>query len=400
MISIREAYQRGLSVPNATYIPGLDGLRAIAVSMVIVAHAGFGHVVPGGFGVTIFFFISGLLITNLLCTEFDRNGRIAIVPFYVRRYLRLSPEMFLYVLICALLSVIFLGSISWAYFFGGLFYFTNYLKIFYHEDIVNPFTTGHLWSLAVEEHFYLTYPLLLAATVARPRRLLVALLAICVASLTIRIVAFGSLPDSYNYYASEARMDSLAYGCIGALLGRIYVARITFLQRVPVATMLAGLALLLAAIVIRSPEFRETLRYTVQGIGLLLCAVALYTPAFASLIRLLEIRPLRVLGQLSYGVYLWHFMPIQLYALLRGHELPDSMGMADRLVATVLGFAFAIGAAYPSYRFVLGAFAGLRRRFGSHGVASGGGAEGTAQPVDLPGGERGEQVLSTSFTGR
>ena len=386
MNSIAETYHRGLSVPNPTYIPGLDGMRAIAVSMVIVAHAGFGNLIPGGFGVTIFFFISGLLITNLLCSEFAEHDDNDIVSFYIRRYLRLSPEMFAYVFAMAICSIVFLGTISWPDFLGGLLYFTNYLRIYYPEQLNNPFTTGHLWSLAVEEHFYLTYPLLLVALIGRPRRLLLALVGICILSLSIRSVAYAAdLPIGYSYYASEARLDSIAYGCIAALLGRIYARQIRFLASSPATTLLMALTLLLLAILIRSPVFRETLRYSIQGIGLLLAAIGLYGTAFAvPMIRLLEISPLRFLGKLSYGIYLWHFMPIQVYALARGYDLPDSMGVGDKAIGVLIGFAFSVAAAYPSYRFVLGAFSGLRRRFGSHGMASGGGATGSGSLLGRP----------------
>jgi peptidoglycan/LPS O-acetylase OafA/YrhL len=382
MRTIRQTYQRGHAAEDSSYIPGLDGLRAVSVSIVIISHAGFGNVIPGGLGVTIFFFISGLLITNLLLTEWDRHGDINIANFYIRRFLRLSPELWVYVGSCVLLSLIFATPIQWEYVLGGLLYFTNYLNIFLTTSVETPFTTGHLWSLAVEEHFYLTYPLLMAVIIARPRCLMGVLLGICFLSLAVRLLAFdGPLPDNYAYFASEARLDSIAYGCLCAILGRMFPTFLPFLVRYPAITGSAGVLLLLLSLVIRSPEFRETIRYSIQGVGLILCALALYAgQASAWLLRCLEWRPFRVLGQLSYGMYLWHFMPIQAYAMVRGFELPEHMPISDKLIALMIGYAAAVSLAYPSYRFVLGPVARLRRRFGSH--ASGGAqlAKGRAVP--------------------
>lgn len=372
MRSIQDTYQRWYTTGQANYIPGLDGVRAISVMLVILAHAGFGTIVPGGLGVTIFFFVSGLLITNLLCTEFAKQGRIDIKAFYVRRYLRLSPELYLYVAVCTILSLIVFGTVSWLYVAGGLFYFMNYLVIFQQTEIETPFTTGHLWSLAVEEHFYLTYPLLLVLTIAWPKRLLMVLIGICLFSLGMRMSAVSvPFPNSfeYTYYASEARLDSIAYGCIAALLGRVFFDKTALLTRFARTTFAIGAVLMLLSIVVRHPEFRETIRYSMQGIALLLCATAVYgSPFGAVVLRVLERPSMRFIGQLSYGIYLWHFMPMQVYANLRGHALPETMGTPDRLAALVIGTAFSVAVAYPSLRFVLGAVSGLRRRFGSHGT--------------------------------
>ncbi|HEX2526158.1 MAG TPA: acyltransferase [Geminicoccus sp.] len=377
MRTIREAYQRWHRTDNPSYLPGLDGVRALSVSLVIVAHAGFGNIVPGGLGVTVFFFVSGFLITNLLVSEHAKKGRNDIWSFYVRRYLRLSPELYLYILVCALLSLVFLHNVPWLDVLAGLLYFTNYLHIFHHVATDTPFTLGHLWSLAVEEHFYLTYPLLLAATVAWPRRLLAILVGICVFSLTVRLLGLHLLnAENYSYYASEARLDSIAYGCICALLTRVFFRRIDTLASYARTTFIAGALMMLASLLVRDQVFRETLRYSMQGLALLLCFISLYGSSFgAYLIRILELPPLRFIGQVSYGIYLWHFMPIQIYANLRGHELPETMGAMDKLLALVVAFAFATAVAYPSFRYVLGAVAALRRRFGSHGLPSGGGAQ-------------------------
>ena len=368
MNTISDAYQRHYPTSDPNYIPGLDGVRAASVSLVILAHAGFGNVVPGGLGVTIFFFISGLLITNLLCSEYIRRGRIDIKSFYVRRYLRLSPEMYFYVFVCTALSLIFLGDISMVNIAGGLFYFTNYIKIFHYSPFDTPFTIGHLWSLAVEEHFYLTYPLLLVSTIAFPRRLVAILIGICIFSLVVRTLAvFLGFPVDYPYYASEARLDSIAYGCLCALSTRYFNEASAVIAKYHWLALAAAAGLMVISLIIRDPLFRDSIRFSMQGMSLFLGITVLYgAPIGTSTIWLLERAIPRFVGRMSYGMYLWHFMPIQLYAWLRGYMSADVMPVPEKGIAAFIGFAFAIAAAYPSYRFILGSVARLRRRFGSH----------------------------------
>ena len=143
-------------------IPSLDGFRAVSVLIVMLSHAGFGHIIPGGLGVTIFFFLSGFLITTLLRSELGQTGTISIPNFYVRRFLRLGPP--LVVVLSIAYGLVFLGlqpgGASWGGFLAQLLYFANYYGLFFDPGNSIPLGSGVLWSLAVEEHFYLVYPLL------------------------------------------------------------------------------------------------------------------------------------------------------------------------------------------------------------------------------------------------
>jgi len=150
------------------YVPGLDGLRAFAVTGVLLYHADLNWI-PGGFlGVDVFFVISGYLITSLLLAEFRNRGKIGLGQFYLRRARRLLPALFLLLGVVGLFAVIFLpdevtklrGDVV-----AALVYGTNWWQIFrnvsYFEAAGRPPLLQHLWSLAVEEQFYLIWPLLL-----------------------------------------------------------------------------------------------------------------------------------------------------------------------------------------------------------------------------------------------
>src|SRR5262245_57565060 len=144
-------------------VPSLDGIRAISVLLVVLAHSGF-DAVPGGLGVTIFFFLSGYLITTLMLAEYERSGRISIPMFYARRMLRLMPPLLITLALAYGLTYFgaLPGGITAAGLAAQLLYFANYYSLFVDPGGTIPNGTGILWSLAVEEHFYIVYPLLMA----------------------------------------------------------------------------------------------------------------------------------------------------------------------------------------------------------------------------------------------
>src|ERR1700744_3613314 len=143
------------------YVPSLDGIRAIAFLLVFVAHAGLKDIVPGGLGVTIFFFLSGYLITTLLRLEEDQTGTISLREFYIRRAIRILPPMYI------TLAVVFILSHSgamrtiptlWSYVAAVLFG-TGYFSMLLNGVRWEGAGMETLWSLGVEEHFYLVFPL-------------------------------------------------------------------------------------------------------------------------------------------------------------------------------------------------------------------------------------------------
>src|SRR5450432_3214918 len=148
-------------VPTALHIPSLDGLRAVSFLIVFVSHAGLSGIVPGYFGLSVFFFLSGYLITTLLRLEFDRAGDISFKQFYLRRALRIFPPFYVVLGVAYFLTVIgFLGGSLWtSAVLAQCFHFTNYYVIRHGWwDGIAPGTWVY-WSLAVEEHFYFFFPL-------------------------------------------------------------------------------------------------------------------------------------------------------------------------------------------------------------------------------------------------
>lgn len=342
-------------------IPGLDGLRAISILLVIVSHSGLQAVVPGVFGVTIFFFISGFLITTLLLREQERSGRIGLGMFYVRRLLRLYPPLIAFVLVSVLVWVVSGRQIDWMGVGAALFYLANYASIFAPASMQG--LGGQLWSLAVEEHFYAFYPLLLMALFPRRFLILPVLVTLCFLALAIRIYvtfAFPAIATDYTGMATECRIDAILFGAITAILwnrhGAVFVERMTRPGIVIAAFVLIALSML-----VRDPLFRATLRYTIQELALAPLVLAATVSARYGLVRrMLNSPPMVHIGKLSYSLYLWH-----LAGLALGEALLPGSGPIF-LAAMALGWGATYLFAACSYRFVEMPFFALRRHFGSN----------------------------------
>ncbi len=357
------AASRDISVERGFNIPSLDGIRAAAVMIVFVGHAGLGYVVPGGFGVTVFFFLSGYLITTLLRREHERTGRISLRNFYLRRIYRIFPP--LYLVLAILITLKLAGVIpypmsGWAV-AAQLLHLTNYYLLLFpgveYAPVV-PYSVP-MWSLAVEEHFYLLFPLALLLLLRKnsyPRAAL-ALAAACALVLAWRLVLVAALENAvnYTYMATDARVDSLLFGCIMALWMNpaLDEAPEGIGARGWAVLCAAALVLLLGTFLYRDPAFREGLRYTVQGIALFplfYCAVRYARSPFFSWLNL---RPVRALGIISYTVYLSHFAAIQLTGKLLG---------VSGFTRGVLGFAFTVAFSAACYVLIERRFALLRRK--------------------------------------
>lgn len=287
----------------------MDGLRAVAILLVVVAHT-IAHWVPGGLGVTLFFFISGFIITRgLLGEELDRA---AIGRFYVRRVFRLAPALLVFIVIASLTMAVVGFPIPLSDIKASLLYYANYHSFAVIDGRVRS-PLGITWSLAVEEHFYLLFPLLMFALQGKIKRLELVLVATLVAVLAWRLVLVGTVPDERIYEGTDTRIDSLAYGCLLSVLflrarTQGHAVRLLSLLSSGLA-LVAGLLLLLFTIVYRDPAFRESFRYSLQGLS--------FVPLFCNLFwaqrggpvrRLLELRPMIYIGAVSYSLYLYHFL--------------------------------------------------------------------------------------------
>ncbi|WP_332854336.1 acyltransferase family protein [Duganella sp. S19_KUP01_CR8] len=335
------------AVPGrAFYLPSLDGLRACAALLVFFSHAGWGHLIPGGFGVTVFFFLSGYLITTLLRREVEQHGRISFRSFYLRRVYRIFPPMYLllFLLLGLCLAGVLQNDMSWGGVAALLTQSTNYYLLSVEHSGLLPFT-GTYWSLAIEEHFYLLFPALFAACAARwPHRRTAALLAlVCVAVLAWRCVLIYWLQaaDERTYLATDTRLDSLLFGCVmGLWRNPALDARPLAPRPWQHALLLGGaIALLLGCFVVRDPAFRATWRYTLQGLALFpVFWYAVRHPQWP-LFRPLNWRAVRWVGEISYVFYLSHL----LWLAVAWHLWPDNRaGGAALALGLTLVFSWAV----------------------------------------------------------
>ncbi len=293
------------------YIPSLDGLRAVSILLVILGHAGLSDKIPGGFGVTIFFFLSGYLITLLLCREWARYGGISFTAFYQRRVVRLGPPLALTILLSLGLCLASLvpGDLSIAALMSQIFFVYNYFTLH-----VSPATSveglGILWSLSVEEQFYLVWPLLFLA-IGRGRittRHLTWALLVILLWRALRHYGLGH-SEWMIYISSDTRFDSLLYGCLLALvMSRGPLPEWVDRPRTMYVALIGAFAVIILTFLIRDPGFRSTLRYSALGLALL--------PVFYYAVRRpdhLIFQPLnwaimRRIGIYSYTSYLVHYV--------------------------------------------------------------------------------------------
>ncbi len=325
-IGLTEVYVKGQGGARR-YMPGLDGLRALAVLAVIAYHLNLPWAPGGLLGVCIFFVLSGYLITDILVTQWKTSGGMNLKDFWLGRARRLLPALF----------VMLAGVIIWLSFYdpsrlsslwndvwAAVFYSSNWWLIFhqvsYFDSFGPPSPLGHLWSLAVEEQFYLVWPLLLGLGlryVPRRGRLirLITVLAI-ISAAAMAIIYQPGLDPSRVYYGTDTRAFALL---VGAVLALVWPSR-KLSPALPsrhrkILDAAGGTALLLVLLMIgQSNQYQSFLYYG----GLLLFSivsavlVAVLAHPASRLGRLFSIPPLRWLGVWSYGIYLWHYPVIVL----------------------------------------------------------------------------------------
>jgi len=299
-------------------IPSLNGIRALAVAVVFLGHL-LPPPFPGQLGVTVFFFLSGYLITTLLRIEYQQSGNISLRAFYLRRVLRIFPPFYIVLLGATLLAAIGqLGAtrLTGVTLLSEATYWLNYRILAFDWFPGDPFGgapgTGVYWSLAVEEHFYLLFPLLyllLLRHVATRRRQAVVLLAVCGLILAWRCVLIYVLHSSGNrtYMATDTRMDSLLFGCALAIGANPVLDKLRWTEDAwELLLVPLGIAGILIGLAISDQGFHETIRYTIQGLCLApLFVVAVRYPNWW-LIKPLNWRWVAWLGLCSYSMYLLH----------------------------------------------------------------------------------------------
>jgi peptidoglycan/LPS O-acetylase OafA/YrhL len=355
------AYGVGRAVPP--HIPSLDGLRAVSFLIVFAAHSGLEWIVPGGFGVTVFFYLSGYLITTLMRFEHQTTGTVSVQKFYLRRALRILPPFYLVLVVASTLTLfgILPGGLQAQVVLAQSLHVSNYWFV-WHGYAGSAAGTVPYWSLAVEEHFYLLFPLLFLglSRLTSNRGKATAFWTLCAVVCAWRcvlVLVFG-VPEDRTYMASDTRFDSILFGCALAMAMNPVFDRQSGSDRLWKWVLLpAGLALLVITFVYRPPWFRETIRYTLQGIGL--------TPLFVAAIRFptwppfrfLNAKPVAFAGVLSYTLYLVH--QVALYGV--AFQVPALSPVLRSFLA--LGMSFV--AALAIHRFVEKPSARLRKRLSS-----------------------------------
>jgi peptidoglycan/LPS O-acetylase OafA/YrhL len=321
------------------YKPALDGLRAVAVVLVIAFHT-IANEFPGGFiGVDIFFVLSGYLITSNMLVEWDKTNRISIGKFYWRRALRLAPALLL-LLSCYVVVAFFIANTNDHLVAAAItaIYAMNWARAF---DIGSVGYMPHTWSLAVEQQFYFIWPLLLSAllflTGRRVTPWCIALLVLFTIGWRLALI-WNETSGERIYNGFDTRVDTILVGCCLAFVPA---------SKMKWAPFLVWLALFAAMVFTLFGSYGRWVE--IWGFTAIALASAVLVAGAANISdgqmshALLSSRPLVWLGQISYGMYLWHF--------------PILVGVADRLeLQGVTRLAFTLGAtivlATISYLFV------------------------------------------------
>ena len=319
-----------------TFVPAFDGVRAVAVLLVMSAHlrliAGpdYARWQPKGghIGVDIFFVLSGFLITALLLRE-QTAGAVRFGAFYGRRALRLLPALLLFVAVYLVYAG--LDHVGWSLtrssVLSVVFYYANWKIVTAHAFPSIAPGLAHVWSLSIEEQFYLAWPLLLVVLLGLRRQLrsvVVIMTGAIAAVVVVRAILLQHTAPGVLYFRTDMRADSLL---MGALAAQLWVrSRIPTRALAPAAWVSLGF---LAFCALRLPVPSRFLYY--GGYTLIAIAVAVIVLAILEVpwpvTRVLENRQLRAVGRVSYGIYLWHYL---VFFVLARHS--STWNPAERVV--------------------------------------------------------------------
>lgn len=349
------AEEAGTAPGDRRFRPDVEGLRAIAIALVVLYHAHVPHVTGGFVGVDVFFVISGFVITGLLLRERQQGNHTSVIGFYARRARRILPAATLVIVVTVLASYYFLGSASgnvvaddgrWAAVLLANFHFaalgTNYLT-----ELRAPSPLQNFWSLSVEEQFYLVYPTLFLVIAVLARRLshrltLAAVLGVVIFASFAWSVAQTASDPTAAYFSPLTRAWELA-------LGALIAVATPWLKRLPshMAAVLswAGMAAIMVAAVTftaSTPYPGSLVAVPVLGAGLVIAAGLIVPRAGAE--SLLGTRPFQWLGRRSYSLYLWHWPLLVIAAEHAKRALP--------LWQNLIWVAIALLLAIPTASFI------------------------------------------------
>ena len=313
---------------KSKYLPSIDSLRALAVLAVIIYHVDVNYL-PGGFlGVDLFFVLSGYLISSLIIKEFRKTGTVNLYNFYIRRARRLLPAVYFMITVGLVVMVLFnevLLRKSHLDAIFGYIYSSNWWYIFHKLDYFDSFGAQspfkHLWSLAIEEQFYMIFPLLFLlvnrkkkskdGTYKLNKNFLYVVVGLILVSLITHILLFDINNISRIYFGTDTRAFSLLVGVVGAILypmERLHT-KVTLQQNLIYSVISLVSIATLITVMIYTSEYNTWLY---RG-GFLLVAILGLIVIISSgkqhtvMARLLSFKPVVFIGKISYSLYLWHF---------------------------------------------------------------------------------------------
>ncbi|HDR7778667.1 acyltransferase family protein [Bacillus cereus] len=345
---------------NSRYMVGLDSLRGLAILGVILYHINFNWM-PGGFlGVTVFFVLSGYLITDILAMEWKRNKRIDLKKFWLSRARRLLPGMLVMLVITLAWITIFHSSLLEKMrgdSLAALFYVSNwwyiYHKLSYFDNFNQISPLNHFWSLAVEEQFYVVWPFIISLGLyyikKQSRMILLICLGAFASALAMAILYEPGVDPSRIYYGTDTRAFSLL---IGAVLALVWPSNRLANKIIPKARFIldvvGGIALIIILVMFWKTNQYDPFLYK-GGMVLLSIATALLVANLAHpasrIAQFLRFRPLRWVGVRSYGIYLWHYPILTL-------TTPKVNAGDFSIIRAILQFLLIILIAQISWKFI------------------------------------------------
>ncbi|MEO5951129.1 MAG: acyltransferase, partial [Chloroflexia bacterium] len=359
MLSTGQTETQAHTHSRLKYLPALDGLRAIAVIGVLLYHAELPLFKGGFLGVDVFFVISGYLITSLLLGEWNQSGKVDLRSFWLRRARRLLPALFLLLGVVLVFAVFFLHDEvarlrSDA--IAAFGYVTNWYLIFnqqsYFETMGRPSLFQHLWSLAVEEQFYLLWPILFVLLMKFAQRfaLLIVIAGALASTLLMALVYSPDIDPSRVYYGTDTRAAALLVGVAlayllgrGSILGSL-LSRLNWLREV-IGAMALATVLVFFVLADESEPFLYLGGFIVLEIIVAVLIASIALPGASFVHRVLGSNVPKWLGLRSYGIYLWHW-PV--FMVTRSRVDVDIDGVA----LFILRIAITLVLAEISYRFV------------------------------------------------
>ncbi|EKI4468670.1 acetyltransferase [Staphylococcus pseudintermedius] len=351
--------QRDRKPINPRYMPGLDGVRAVAVIAIIIYHLNPQWLSGGFLGVDTFFVISGYLITSLLLTEYHNTGKIKLMSFWLRRVKRLIPAVLFLVMGVIVLSLIFMPTEIQkvrADSIAAIFYVSNWWYIMQNVDYFEQFAVQplkHLWSLAIEEQFYLVFPIVLLSLLSFIRRLksirIIFLILLVISMIAMTVLYVPNENVARVYFGTDTRIQTLLMGVLLALVWPPFQlkAKVNRQMRTMIDTAgVVGLAILFICFKFVS-ETNSILYYggffLISTVTLLVIASSVHPSGYFA--KFLGNKVFTFIGSRSYSLYLWHYPIIVLihHQFVQG-QIPPLVYVVEILLMVLM--------AEFSYKFI------------------------------------------------